>query len=117
MEITRQLKALGDHTRMQILRLLLTHNDCVRCLAGRVGISEAAVSQHLKILRQAGLVTGQRKGRFIHYRADRQALRALAHQIEGLSRLEQPACPQPKERQNSGASCRCHRRQKGGAEE
>ena len=48
-------KALADENRMLILRLLLRRNCCARALARQLDISEAAVSQHLKVLREAGL--------------------------------------------------------------
>ena len=56
MELTTALKALADDNRLLILRLLGRRDYCVRALARQLGISQAAVSQHLKVLRQAGLV-------------------------------------------------------------
>ena len=52
MELTKLLKAMSDETRFKILTLLLEHNYCVRGLAKKLDLSEAAVSQHLKILRK-----------------------------------------------------------------
>jgi DNA-binding transcriptional ArsR family regulator len=51
-------KALADETRFKLLTLLLSHDLCVGALARHLGTSEAAVSQHLKQLREAGLVKG-----------------------------------------------------------
>ncbi len=79
------LKALGDETRFRILELLLTHNLCVGALARRVGLSEAAVSQHLQVLRRAGLVRGEKRGYWTHYILDRQALRGLAQGLGCLA--------------------------------
>ena len=53
-------KALADENRMLILRLLLRRNCCVRALSRQLDISEAAVSQHLKVLREAGLILGEK---------------------------------------------------------
>ena len=53
MELTTALKALADDNRLLILRLLGRRDYCVRALARQLGISQAAVSQHLKVLRQA----------------------------------------------------------------
>ncbi len=72
------IKALADENRMLIVRLLLRRNCCVRALARQLDISEAAVSQHLKLLREAGLVMGEKHGYFVHYTVDRLALKALA---------------------------------------
>ena len=49
-------KALADENRMLLLRLLLLRSCCVRGLARQLGISPAGGSQHLKVLREAGLV-------------------------------------------------------------
>lgn len=53
------LKAVADETRMNILKLLLGHNYCVRALANELGLTEATISQHLKVLREAGLLVGK----------------------------------------------------------
>ena len=70
-------KALADENRLLLLRLLLRRNCCVRALARQLDISEAAVSQHIKVLRRAGLVTGRRKGYFIHYSLEKEKLLML----------------------------------------
>ena len=98
MDIMTALKAISDDTRMKIITLLLQHNYCVRALAGKLGISEAGVSQHLKILREAGLVSGEKKGYFVHYSVNRDALREIAGNIESL------ACTEPS---HEGGKCRC----------
>ena len=68
------LKALADETRFNIVKLLLAHDFCVRALAKRLAISEAAVSQHLQVLRKAGVVMGEKRGYFTHYRVENEAL-------------------------------------------
>lgn len=75
--IIQTLKALADGTRFRIIDLLLTQNLCVGALAARLNISAAAVSQHLRILRKAGLVRGEKRGYWTHYSIDR----ALLHQV------------------------------------
>ena len=59
------LKALADENRMLLLRLLLLRGCCVRGLARQLGISPAGVSQHLKVLREAGLIDSHRRGRSV----------------------------------------------------
>ncbi len=98
MDIITALKAISDDTRMNIITLLLQHNYCVRALARKLGISEAGVSQHLKILREAGLVSGEKKGYFVHYSVNRDALREIAGNIESL------ACTEPS---NEEGKCKC----------
>ena len=81
-------RALADESRRRIILLLLRHNCCVSALARKLDISESAVSQHLRLLRQAGLLTGERRGRFMHYAIDRERLRALAREIDAMADLE-----------------------------
>ena len=60
--------ALGDKTRFNLLGMLAKNEDiCVSELANEIGISNAGVSQQLKILEQAGLVERNRKGQKICY--------------------------------------------------
>jgi len=61
MEITKILKAMADDTRFRILILLLQHNYCVRALSRKLELSESAISQHIKVLREAGLLIGVKK--------------------------------------------------------
>ncbi|MCI5956066.1 MAG: metalloregulator ArsR/SmtB family transcription factor [Clostridiales bacterium] len=88
------LKALADETRMKMITLLLKHNDCVRALANQLEISEAAVSQHLKVLREAGFLVGERKGHFVHYEVKRTMLHELAKELEALAETRREACLQ-----------------------
>jgi DNA-binding transcriptional ArsR family regulator len=60
--------ALGDKTRFKILQILSREQDiCVSELAQQVGISNAGVSQQLKVLEQAGLIERNRMGQKICY--------------------------------------------------
>ena len=61
------LKALAEKNRFRIINLLLTHDFYVGALAIRLDISKAAVSQHLQVLRKAGLVKGEKLGYWTHY--------------------------------------------------
>ncbi len=108
METVQLLKALSDETRLKLLHLLLTHNFCVRALARKLKISEAAVSQHLKVLREAGLLTGEKKGYFVHYGVSRDVLRALAGELNGLAELECRPCSPDKGGCGSDESARCY---------
>lgn len=92
MDKIQTLKAIADKTRLNILTLLLQHNYCVRALANELNLSEATVSQHLKMLREAGLITGEKRGYFMHYTVERSALRKLAAEIEALSAIEHKSC-------------------------
>ncbi|NLZ38345.1 MAG: winged helix-turn-helix transcriptional regulator [Firmicutes bacterium] len=86
-ELLEILKALSDESRYKLLQLLLQHDYCVGALAQRLNISESAVSQHLKILRQAGLVKGDKRGYYTHYYVERELLRQAANDLEQLAHL------------------------------
>ncbi|MEW5913520.1 MAG: metalloregulator ArsR/SmtB family transcription factor [Thermodesulfobacteriota bacterium] len=74
LELAQICKCLSADTRLRLLRLLKDHSLCVGALARRLGITPGAVSQHLRILRQAGLVVPEKRGYFVHYRVDQRAL-------------------------------------------
>ena len=79
------LKALSDETRFKLLDLLLAEALCGRALAQRLGISEAAVSQHLKVLKEAGLVEGKKRGYWTHYSVQRKGLEEIIREVERLA--------------------------------
>jgi len=79
------LKALADETRLKIVTLLLSHDFCVGALAKRLDISEAAVSQHLQVLRKAGIVRGEKRGYYTHYWVDRDILKKAAEKLLELA--------------------------------
>jgi len=78
-------KALGDHTRLQIIYLLSTDTSGtlgVSDLAARLGISQPAVSQHLKTLKSEGLVESRREGFFICYTVNRDRIMQFREQFD-----------------------------------
>ena len=78
MELGSLIKILGDPTRFLIFRHLLERKHCVRSLSRKLGITESAVSQHLKILREGGLVYGERCGYHVHYFPSQDAVDFLS---------------------------------------
>ena len=70
---------LADPTRLKLVKLL-AHQDtpgalCVNALAEVLGVSQSAVSQHLRILKNIGLVSGERHGYRIHYAINPQTMK------------------------------------------
>lgn len=61
------IRALDSQLRMKILYLLRSGPCCVHELVGTLGSSQPLISQHLKVLRNAGLVTNERRGREMLY--------------------------------------------------
>jgi DNA-binding transcriptional ArsR family regulator len=82
-ELAEVFKALADPTRLRLIRLLNEHEGalCVNALAHRLDVTQSAVSQHLRVLRQAGLVTGQRHGHFVHYALDPEGVERYKAQL------------------------------------
>lgn len=77
-----QLAALGDPTRLAIFENLVTRPQAVGELARALPVSRPAVSQHLKVLKLAGLVIDEPVGTRRVYRADPDGLAALRAQLE-----------------------------------
>ena len=86
-ELAEIFKALSDPTRLRLVRLLAECSPseeaaemcsggplCVNALAHKLGVTQSAVSQHLRVLRHAGLVRGRRQGTFVHYSLDADGL-------------------------------------------
>lgn len=67
-EVIEVLKALSVNSRVQIIKLIRDKKLCVNAIARKLEISQSAVSQHLKILRDCNLVHTDRYGSIIHYR-------------------------------------------------
>ena len=105
---TKIMKAIADETRMRIVELLLRHNYCVRALARKLGITEASVSQHLKLLREAGLLLGEKRGYFVHYDVKRDILCELARDIEALAEIEREVCLPEQGGCQGEEAARCH---------
>lgn len=84
-ELIQKLKALGDERRFQIFLLLSEKRICVKGLAKSLEISESAVSQHLKILKEAGLIKGEKVGYFVHYQVQKEVLIELQGLIGTLA--------------------------------
>lgn len=66
--------ALSDATRLAILEMLRGGEQCVCDLQDELGAAQSRLSFHLKVLRNAGLVTDRREGRWSYYRIAPQAL-------------------------------------------
>jgi DNA-binding transcriptional ArsR family regulator len=78
------LAALGDPTRQAIVRRLATGPQPVGELAEHLPVSRPAVSQHLKVLKEAGLVHDERDGTRRLYRLDHRGLDAVRDSIDDL---------------------------------
>jgi DNA-binding transcriptional ArsR family regulator len=98
--------ALGDPTRRAIFERLLDRPQAVQALASDLPVSRPAVSQHLKVLSEAGLVVARRQGKQRIYEVDPDGLAALRAELQRFwdktlagykAVVEQPAAETPKE--------------------
>jgi DNA-binding transcriptional ArsR family regulator len=85
--LARLFKILSVETRVRMLDLLAHRQMCVGALARALDITPAAVSQHLRVLRDAGAVVADKQGYFVHYRADPATLAAWGREAEAFFRL------------------------------
>jgi ArsR family transcriptional regulator len=79
-------KALGDEHRLRMLATLARADDevCVCDFTSALPLNQPTVSHHLKILRDAGLVTGERRGTWVYYRLSSDAQQRLASALTSL---------------------------------
>ena len=85
---TGALRVLADPLRARIVQLLATEQLCTCHLVEETGASQSGVSNHLRVLREAGLVTAEPCGRFTYYALVPARLSALG---EGLAALASAA--------------------------
>jgi ArsR family transcriptional regulator len=80
-------RALGDPTRLEIYRLIAAQPGpiCVCDVVDRFPVSQPTISHHLKVLREAGLVTVSRRGVWAYYAADPRGLARLRGWLDALA--------------------------------
>jgi ArsR family transcriptional regulator, arsenate/arsenite/antimonite-responsive transcriptional repressor len=87
-ELARLAKALGHPARVKILRFLLEQEECMAgAISDVVPLAQSTVSQHLKVLREAGLIHGEVDGIRICYCADPTSIERLQGLLDGLTSL------------------------------
>ncbi len=83
-KLAKLLKVLSVATRLRIVDLLKKQPLCVNAIAIRLSITQGAVSQHLRIMRDAGLVIDEKRGYYVHYRLNEETIRRWKKQINEL---------------------------------
>ena len=66
-DLVKVFKALSDETRLKILLIISKRTICQKGISRHLGISESAVSQHIKVLKESGIVTGIKQGYSVIY--------------------------------------------------
>lgn len=82
--LDRRFQALSDEKRLGILALLREGERCVCELAAALDVAQPLLSFHLKTLKEAGLVSDRRDGRWVHYSLEAGALDELRAFLAGL---------------------------------
>jgi ArsR family transcriptional regulator len=81
--LAKMLRALGNPIRFQIMETLAERQTCMTCeIVATTSLAQSTVSQHLKVLREAGLIQGEIEGPATCYCIDPQGVRWLKEQIE-----------------------------------
>ena len=88
-KLARIFRVLSVNTRVRMIRMLKRRSLCVNALARSLSLTPAAVSQHLRVLRDAGIVTAHKQGYFVHYRINEKALARWRETADGLLRLDE----------------------------
>lgn len=104
----RMFKALADPTRLRIVKLLERGELCVCQLTAALGMGQSRISRHLSVLKQAGLISDRRQGKWVHYQLVRNGAYQLARgcfsqldndaviktdRLSAMKAKKNPACP------------------------
>jgi ArsR family transcriptional regulator len=84
-EMARLFKAMGDPVRLRLLSLIASHDGgeaCVCDLSGVFDLTGPTISHHLKVLREAGVITSDRRGTWIYYRIQPETLAMLSQVLQ-----------------------------------
>ena len=88
-ELSRVFKALADPNRLRLLSLIASHEGgeaCVCDISEFVSVNQPTISHHLKVLRNAGLVSSRRRGTWVHYWVNTDALDQVADALAASTR-------------------------------
>ncbi|MGH3518123.1 MAG: metalloregulator ArsR/SmtB family transcription factor [Haloechinothrix sp.] len=80
-ELSRAFKALADPVRLRLLSMIASHaggEACVCDLTGAFDLTGPTISHHLKVLREVGLIEGERRGTWVYYRVHPEVLARLS---------------------------------------
>ena len=86
-QLAAAFKAVGHPVRLQILELLALRSDpvCACNIESRFSLSQPTISHHLRVLRKAGLVTGERRGTWIYYSVSEEGIGPISSFLRSLT--------------------------------
>jgi ArsR family transcriptional regulator, arsenate/arsenite/antimonite-responsive transcriptional repressor len=82
--------ALSDETRIELIHLLRKGERCVCDLTSALDAAQSRLSFHLKVLKDAGIVTDRKQGRWVHYELNEDAFAEAHRLLTGLEPQERP---------------------------
>ncbi len=88
-KLARMFKVLSVDTRVRMVQMLKNRALCVNALARMLAISPAAVSQHLRVLRDADIVIAEKRGYFVHYRLNNKTVARWREHATALLKPEE----------------------------
>ena len=92
--LAKMLKALGNPVRFQMVEFLARNQTCItNDIVRNTPLAQSTVSQHLKVLREAGLIQGEIEGPATCYCLNPEGFRWLKEQIGGWLVDYEPGCP------------------------
>ncbi len=94
-KVARVFKVLSVDSRLRIVEMLREKSFCVGALSCRLDITQGAVSQHLRVLRDAGLVTAHKHGYFVHYSLNTREFLAWKETIDAFLSVRDGAAKAP----------------------
>ena len=96
--VSRRFRALADETRLKIIDRLRDGEECVCNLTGPLGMRQSLLSFHLRTLKDAGIISDRKEGRWVYYSVNLAALDEMLAALEALKkprrglRLVAPRC-------------------------
>ena len=84
-DLSRLFKAMADPVRLRLLSLIASHaggEACVCDLTDAFDLTAPTISHHLKVLRESGLITGDRRGTWVYYRVHPEVLARLSDVLQ-----------------------------------
>ena len=87
--------ALGEPLRLAIVDMLIGKEICVCEIVAALGKSQPAVSHHLRILRECGLLRERRDGKWMMYSINSTIATSLLHDIQRIAKITEVVCCEP----------------------
>lgn len=102
MDKIKTLHIITEPTRFKLIQLLFEHHYCVKALSKKLGISEPAVSQHMRILKKYNVVRSQRIGYQVHHQINSSLISTILKEL-----LEQLSQYPPETKMTNNWNCTC----------